>query len=328
MGPRVALMGAAIALAAANTGNNLLYLMLSLLMALAAVCIASARWSLRRMVVSARFPGEAVRGEAFLLAAEARGRFPLLPLTWVDVRLEGLPASVSLAVPISYAAGRGVAVRLVTPARRGVFERIVMTAATGYPLGLFGHRVRREYPGGLVVMPRFSRLRALRIRGIPAGRGQRGAAKAVGAPIGGAGDEHDNIRDYLPIDDARHIDWRSSARSGKLMVREFTRERERGIDLVLDPQAEDPEAFERMVERCAAILDYARRERIAARLLAPGLLEPLAGRAAMRFLAGVEPSRNLDLGARVEKTVARARSGSDVVVLSCDPRRATLIEVS
>ena len=328
MGPRVVLMGAAIAVAAANTGNNLLYLMLAMLTALAVVCIASARWSLRRMVVAARFPSEAVSGQAFLLAAEARGRFPLLPQTWVDVKLEGLPEAVTLVVPIRAAAGRGVGSSLVTPARRGVFEHVAMTVTTGYPLGLFVHGVRRECPGALVVLPRFSRLRTLRIKGVPAGRGQRGAARAAGAPFGGAGDDLDNIREYLPVDDARHIDWRSSARTGKLMVREFTRERERGIVLVLDPRADDPEAFERMVERCAAILDYARRERIAARLMAPELAEPLAGRAAMRFLAGVQPQRGPVAGGDLDETLVRARRGSDVVVLSCDPRRATPIELS
>jgi hypothetical protein len=48
----------------------------------------------------------------------------------------------------------------------------------------------------------------------------------------------------------------------------------------------------------------------------------------MGFLAAVQPSRSLDPGAQVKEIVARARSGSDVVVLSCDPGRATPIEVS
>ena len=43
------------------------------------------------------------------------------------------------------------------------------------------------------------------------------------------------MRDYLSSDSARFVDWKVTARAGKLMVREFAREDERRVMLVLDP---------------------------------------------------------------------------------------------
>jgi uncharacterized protein (DUF58 family) len=43
------------------------------------------------------------------------------------------------------------------------------------------------------------------------------------------------IRDYQPTDTARSVDWKASAKTQQLKVREFTREDERRVELVFDP---------------------------------------------------------------------------------------------
>jgi len=81
----------------------------------------------------------------------------------------------------------------------------------------------------------------------------------------GRGQDLYALRDYLPTDSARHVHWKASARSGSLMVREFTREDDCRILLVLDPHlsAEESsslkpevsttsERFERAVTICAS----------------------------------------------------------------------------
>ena len=50
----------------------------------------------------------------------------------------------------------------------------------------------------------------------------------------GAGHDLFSMRDYQPQDDLRHIDWKATARSRRLTVREFTSEDERRITIVLD----------------------------------------------------------------------------------------------
>jgi len=42
------------------------------------------------------------------------------------------------------------------------------------------------------------------------------------------------IREYMPEDSARHVDWKATAKSGSLKVREFSREDERKVRIVFD----------------------------------------------------------------------------------------------
>lgn len=322
MGLRLAVLSLAIGVAAVNTGNNLLYLMLSLVLGMAVVSVAAARWSIRRLRVTVLLPEEATCGEPFLVGAEVSGRFPLLPQTWVGVRLEGLPDPVELAVVVPGESGRGVASGRFVVSRRGVFENLGTLALTGYPLDLSLRRARQTWRGRLVVLPRFERISTLRI--LRASGGARpGALNAASRRAGAAGAELYNIREYTPTDDARHIDWRSSARTGQMMVREFEREKERRLDLVLDVQTGDASGFEATVARCAAILDLALRAPFDARLLVPGTGSPLEGRAAMRYLAAAAPG-----GPPPGEALAFARRDADLVVISADPARATPLEMA
>lgn len=50
----------------------------------------------------------------------------------------------------------------------------------------------------------------------------------------GSGFEFDQIRDYQEGDDIRFIDWKSSARMNKLLVRQYFEERNRTIILIVD----------------------------------------------------------------------------------------------
>jgi uncharacterized protein (DUF58 family) len=58
----------------------------------------------------------------------------------------------------------------------------------------------------------------------------------------GRGHELHSLRDYLYTDSARFVDWKVTARAGRLMVREFAREDERRVMLVLDPYIGPPPA--------------------------------------------------------------------------------------
>jgi uncharacterized protein (DUF58 family) len=75
----------------------------------------------------------------------------------------------------------------------------------------------------------------------------------------GRGHDLYSIRDYQPGDSARSLDWKATAKSQRLKVREFAREDERRVELVLDsilPAARSPaleERFERAVNFCACL---------------------------------------------------------------------------
>ena len=53
----------------------------------------------------------------------------------------------------------------------------------------------------------------------------------------GRGSDLYRIRDYEPEDSARHVDWKATAKSGELKVREYTREDERRLCIIFDNPA-------------------------------------------------------------------------------------------
>jgi uncharacterized protein (DUF58 family) len=74
--------------------------------------------------------------------------------------------------------------------------------------------------------------------------------------VRGRGHDLYRIREYLPEDSARHVDWKASARTGSMKVREFSREDERKLRIVFDnpPEAVVKEAaYERGVALAASL---------------------------------------------------------------------------
>jgi uncharacterized protein (DUF58 family) len=74
--------------------------------------------------------------------------------------------------------------------------------------------------------------------------------------VRGRGYDLYRIREYMPEDSARHVDWKATARSGSLKVREFSREDERRIRLIFDnppPTSLTNEAYERAVRLAASL---------------------------------------------------------------------------
>ena len=74
--------------------------------------------------------------------------------------------------------------------------------------------------------------------------------------VRGRGSDLYRIREYGPEDSARHVDWKATAKSGSLKVREFTREDERKLCLVFDNPRKgevSPPAYERAVNLAASL---------------------------------------------------------------------------
>ncbi|HXI03437.1 MAG TPA: hypothetical protein VNI57_09695, partial [Candidatus Saccharimonadales bacterium] len=82
---RFGLLLGCLALAAVNTGNNLLYLILSLLLAVAIVAFAITGRSLRRVDARLLMPEEVAAGRPFMLGVEAAAAAGRLPSPWARV---------------------------------------------------------------------------------------------------------------------------------------------------------------------------------------------------------------------------------------------------
>ena len=97
--------------------------------------------------------------------------------------------------------------------RRGPVDASSWVVGSGDPLGFFGGAVESPDVEVALVLPRFTSLSRRR----PA----RELEAAVAAPRAGSGGELFGVREYRPGDSLRRIHWRSSARHGELVVREF-----------------------------------------------------------------------------------------------------------
>jgi uncharacterized protein (DUF58 family) len=110
--------------------------------------------------------------------------------------------------------------------------------------------------------------------------------------VAGRGYDLHRIREYMPDDSARHVDWKATARTGTLKVREFTREDERKLRVVFDnpsPGVLQPKAYERAVRLAASIAWHYYHEDVEVSFVAAGLEPTVDVFAFLRYLALVEP---------------------------------------
>ncbi|HWX22789.1 MAG TPA: DUF58 domain-containing protein [Candidatus Binatia bacterium] len=138
----------------------------------------------------------------------------------------------------------------VTPWRRGPLRFEGVTLARPDALGLFRAFARIPLPQTVLVLPRRYPLPPL---GLPGTLKYQQGGVALAANVGQS-DEFVALRDYRPGDPVRHIHWRSWARAGKPVVKEFEDEFFVRHALVLDTFTEHPnsELFEEAVSVAAS----------------------------------------------------------------------------
>src|SRR5699024_7558402 len=103
------------------------------------------------------------------------------------------------------------------------------------------------------------------------------------------------LRDYAPGDDRRHVHWRTTARTGKLMVRQFEETRRSHVVVALDNLAEhyaSDDEIELAVSAAASIAAQTCRKEMQ---LTPCTVDERQGAAAVRQMVDddtlVEPLR-------------------------------------
>ncbi len=236
-----------VAFAAWNTGNNLLFMVFSIMLSTIFVSWAAARSTLRDLTVSARFPDHIFAGEpaevivtlrnaklllpSFSILVEMRGTFDRPPLKRKR-RARSRKITLGYFIYIPHRAAGEQSIEQVFP-RRGHVLVNGFEISTRFPFGFFRHRRRlgaRDVD--IVVYPKPEAVPD-ELNLLPLNAGQTPSLRR------GAGHDLLLLRDYQPRDDLRHIDWKATARSRQLTVREFTAEDERRITIVLDTRLTD-----------------------------------------------------------------------------------------
>ncbi|HZJ56168.1 MAG TPA: DUF58 domain-containing protein [Myxococcaceae bacterium] len=234
-----------VGLAALNTGNNLLYLVLGLQLSIVVVSGILSERCMRRLQVRR------------LLTASPRARTPF-HLAWGLLLPKGqaFALSVSEVHPVLGSAvgrlawlpaGEEVVVRAVASApRRGPLQLRAVRVATRFPFGLFEKSRDLELPGELLVLPGRMPPRPEP----PWPSSGLGLEQRSLRGLDGGGDLA-HLRELRDGEDARRIHWRKSAQLGTLLRVERDAQPQPRIMLQLDDRA-PAEALDGRCEELAA----------------------------------------------------------------------------
>ncbi len=136
----------------------------------------------------------------------------------------------------------------VRPLRRGAYAFGVVNVYAATPLGLASRRYRFDEGREVPVYPSFLQMRRYELLAISNRLEEVGVKKVrrLGHTM-----EFDQVRDYVPGDDPRTINWKATARRGAVMINQYRDERAQPVYCVLDMGRVMKMPFEGMT-----LLDY------------------------------------------------------------------------
>ncbi|MBI4024947.1 MAG: DUF58 domain-containing protein [Verrucomicrobia bacterium] len=232
-------------------------------------------------------------------------------------------------------AGGHVEMRVeITPARRGRLQFRGMTLARADPLGIFRSLTLRKAEGSVLILPKRYPLPAVAMPGTM--RYQQGGV-ALASSVGES-EEFISLRDYRPGDPLRHIHWRSWAKIGKPIVKEFEDEFFVRHALILDTFLDangNGDLFEEAVSVAASFVCAVQTQESLLDLMfvGPDAYCFTMGRGLghadrmLEILASVTPCRNKPFVSLHQAVIqhARAVSGCVCVFLAWDDARQELV---
>jgi len=282
-----------IGIAALNTGNNLLYIIVSAMLAAVLVSGIASAMVLRNLELDVRVPEHVFAGRSIPGKIILRNRRRWLPSFSIQVislkepatekHWEWVPATFGFPqrrpaqkqwfrLPdrklqrVTTDAPRrifqGSAYFPYIPARaklsadldlqferRGRYRQESFGLATRFPFAFLTKTRRVSLQREVIVYPRVDRPDEF-FEVLPLITGEFETFTR------GRGTDLYRIREYMPEDSARHVDWKATAKSGSLKVREFSREDERKLRIVFDnpaPQIISNAAYENAVTLAASL---------------------------------------------------------------------------
>jgi uncharacterized protein (DUF58 family) len=292
----------AVGFAALNTGNNLLYLVLSLMLAFLVLSGVLSESALRGIAVRRLVAGELFdRGLARVgvEVANLQRRIPAFAVVVEDrVRERGgaeRPAGRVFALRVG-PRERELRTYRFRPSGRGELRFEGFQVYTRFPFGLFTKALRIDAPEPALVYPAVEPLAVPAHLGASRERGERSAGRAC------SGAEVSGLRDWAPGDPVRRIHWPASWRRQALIVREVRSHQQDEVEVRLRTAGQRAgQAFERAVSWAAseAVAFLAAGSRVALRTdreRFPGAAGPRQRAHLLAFLARVQPEGSPSTG--------------------------------
>jgi uncharacterized protein (DUF58 family) len=222
-----------IGLAAVNTGNNLLYLLLGWALAFIVASGMLSERNLRGLTVRRRPPAKVHAGQPFLMEISVENGKPKQASFSIEIEdlVGGRPLDKKcyfLKIP------PGKTQRTSyrhTFARRGMYELDGFRVGTKFPFALFRKSRDVAEKGEVLVYPALVPVQ----RPAPQARQQ---GDVTSARLGRRG-EFFGLREWRDGDDRRDVDWKASAKTRQTMVREYEDEQTRRAVVMLDNSLPD-----------------------------------------------------------------------------------------
>jgi uncharacterized protein (DUF58 family) len=277
----------------------------------------------------AREPGEARRNWFDRNVGYFRWRWLIekrVPETEGEARLPALAPGTAHALRLAF-----------TPRRRGRIELAGLRAARTDPLGLARGIVWHDLAARVVALPRRYRLPAL---ALPGRRRFQPGGIALTSSVGDS-EEFLALRDYRPGDPLQHVHWKSFARTGRPIVKEFQDEyyerhalaldtgRAAGEDAVFEEAVSVAASFVHTLDTQECLLDLlfvggqrADEAAVRAYTAGRGQLQPAH---MLGVLAAVAPTAPEEFAALARTVLGRRASLTSIIVVLLawdEPRRA------
>ncbi len=313
-------------------------------LALLSACFCSmvfARLARRNIDISVEMPERVRHGQEFRIELTAKNRSRLAAY---DVRVRYLiPKLLDGGFEMSYlgrlaSEGEQVFVQRLIPQKRGAYVLREVVQETCYPFGLWRDRKTHSVERAFLVYPQYQPLREFNI---PVGMKYQPGGLALTSYLGDS-TEFLSTREFRMGDPLRHIHWRSWARLGKPIVKEYGEEYFCRLALIVDtvlPNEADPDILEQAISLAAAITDYLSREEYVIDIFAAGpkLYYLQAGRSLaylqniLVILACLEPTEHDDQTfEEMESALQEELEGISTTILlltDWDERRARLLDL-
>ncbi len=325
-----------IGVAALNTGNNLLYIVVAAMLAAIIVSGIASAVVLRDLELDLRLPehvfaGEPVRGRLALrnprrwmpslsvnvvpFAKEAKAKqWQWKPATfafpprrppqeqWLKLPDRRLQRVARIAVanhifsgttyfPYIPARGELKAELDFNFERRGCYREESFGLSTRFPFAFLTKTRRVADMREIIVYPSVLLARD-QIELIPRIVGE------IETFFRGRGNDLYRLREYMPDDSARHVDWKATAKTGSLKVREFSNEDNRKLRIVFDnpqPGTIPAKKYEEAVATAASVSWYFASQESKVSFTHQDSGESADVHGFLRFLATVEPKRSPSL---------------------------------
>ncbi|MDZ4815126.1 MAG: DUF58 domain-containing protein [Verrucomicrobiota bacterium] len=254
-----ALFAMLVGLVAYNTGNNLVFMMLSTILGVLTLSYILYKFNLQNFVFRISSPAQVHYRDSFdvQLTLENQNKFrPLFSLSlnavladkesfWSE-KISPLQAKKAFVVHLGPLSSEVKTITL-TASKRGSYLVGINSVASLFPFAFVMKQLPANIRNDILILPRIVAIDADNLPFPP-------AHGSLATSTKGAGSDLHSLREYRVGDPPRHIHWRLSAKQNRQLLREFAQEYQPTVSIVFDTRGLDNEepAFEKAVTLAAS----------------------------------------------------------------------------